>query len=134
MAHQIRPDMDFDQLRDQACANLRLLLPQAGDSSRLVDECLSSARHSFKDEFILQLGPAAWARISLIYATTFLDNGADVSVGEICALVLRDSININRMNMLAQQLGQSRAEAIRKPKEAAPTLTLISSGSHGEQV
>lgn len=127
--------MDFDELRDQTCASLRLLLPEAGDSSRLVDECLSSARRSFKDEFILRLSPAAWARISVIYITTFLDTGADVSVGEICAAVLRDSININRMGILAQDLGQIRAEARPKPRGEAPTLSLVRSDDgepHGE--
>lgn len=113
--------MDFDELRDQTCASLRLLLPQVENSSRLVGECLASARRVFRDEFILRLSPAAWARISQVYATTFLDTGADVSVGDICAAVLRDSINLNRLDLLAQQPGQTR------PVGAPPSLTLIRS-------
>lgn len=117
--------MDFDELREQACVSLRMLLPQADDPSRLVDECLSSARRSFRDEFILSLSPAAWARIALVHVTTFLDTGADVSVGDICASVLRDSINLRRMELLAQGLAQTRADERSKPKGKAPAMTLV---------
>ena len=123
--------MDFDELRDQICISLRLLLPQVDDSSRLVDECLASARRSFRDEFILRLSPAAWARISQIYAATFLDTGADVSVGEICVAVLRDSISLNRLDLLAQQLGQAKALEPTKPPGEPPSLSLVRSGGEG---
>lgn len=124
--------MDFDELRDKTCASLRLLLPRVEDSSRLVDECLASARRSFRDDFILRLSPAAWARISQVYATTFLDTGADVSIGDICAAVLRDSITLNRIDLLAQQLGQAKAQEAPKPAAApAPTLVLVRSDGEG---
>ena len=117
--------MNFEELRQHTCASLHLLLPQAGDSSKLVDECLSSARLSFRDEFILRLSPEAWARISLIYATTFLDSGTEVSVGEIGAAVLRDAINIRRLEMLAQQLAQSKEGEQTGTRASTPKLTVI---------
>jgi hypothetical protein len=119
--------MHFDELRERACASLSLLLPQVGDPSRLVDECLASARRAFKDEFILSLSPEAWARISLIHVTTFLDTEVDVSVGDIAACVLRDSINIGRMEMLAQQLAQSRAGEGGAGKAGRSRLTVVKS-------
>ncbi len=117
--------MDFEELRDSACASLALLMPQAEGSSRLVDECLANARLEFRDQFILRLSPAAWARISLIYATTFLDTQADVSIAEIAAEVLRDSINISRMDMLAQQLAQEKMAESPAQKASSPRLTLV---------
>jgi hypothetical protein len=119
--------MNFEELRQRTCASLFLLLPEAGDSSRLVDECLSSARLSFRDEFILRLSPEAWARISLTYATTFLDSGTELSVGEIGAAVLRDAININRLDMLAQQLAQSKKGEQTGTSASPPKLTVIKS-------
>ncbi|HMW52101.1 MAG TPA: hypothetical protein PLN96_02755 [Zoogloea sp.] len=102
--------MDFDELHERACINLRLLLPQVQDPTRLVDECLLSARKSFRDDFILSLSPEAWARISLVYISTFLDSGVDVPVGDIVAAVVSDSIHLRRIDLLAQQVGQRRAE------------------------
>jgi len=119
--------MNFEELQQRTCASLFLLLPQAGDSSQLVDECLSSARLSFRDEFILQLSPEAWARISLIYATTFLDSGIEVSVGEIVAGVLRDAIHIHRLDMLAQQLALSKEGEQTGTSASPPKLTVIKS-------
>lgn len=117
--------MDFEELRQRTCASLFLLLPQAGDSSQLVDECLRSARLSFRDEFILRLSPEAWARISLTYATTFLDSGVEVSVGEIGAAVLRDAINLHRLDMLAQQLAQSKEVEQAGTSSSPPKLKVI---------
>ncbi|MGC2166172.1 MAG: hypothetical protein WA632_09190 [Gallionella sp.] len=117
--------MDFDELRDLACASLALRMPQIEGSSRLVDECLTNARLEFRDQFILRLSPEAWARISLIYATTFLDTQADVSVAEIAAAVLRDSINISRMEMLAQQLAQDKLGESPAQKASSPRLTVV---------
>lgn len=117
--------MNFEELRQRTCASLFLLLPEAGDSSKLVDECLSSARLALRDEFILRLSPEAWARISLTYATTFLDSGTEVSVGEIVAAVLRDAININRLDMLAQQLAQSKEGEQMGTSASPPKLTVI---------
>ena len=104
--------MNLDLLRNQACASLALSLPQLdGDVSRLVDECLADARKSFRDEFILQLGPVAWATITLIYFKHFLDTGCDVSVAEIVTEVVRDSIRTSRMDMLTLQLAQDKLVA-----------------------
>ncbi|MCP5426339.1 MAG: hypothetical protein H6970_14935 [Gammaproteobacteria bacterium] len=117
--------MNFDELRERACASLARLMPQVEGSSRLVDECLSNARLAFRDEFILQLSPEAWARIALIYTTTFLDSQADVSVGDIAAAVLRDSIHIGRMEMLAQQLAQRKLGEKAAHKASSPTLRVV---------
>lgn len=119
--------MNFEELRQRTCSSLFLLLPEAGDSSKLVDECLSSARIAFRDEFILQLSPEAWARIALTYATTFLDSGIEVSVGDIAAAVLRDAIHINRLDMLAQQLAQSKEGEQAVSSTSPPKLTVIKS-------
>lgn len=117
--------MDFDQLRDQTCAGLALLMPQLeGDVSRLVDECLSDARKAFRNEFILQLSPGAWARITLIYFKHFIDTGCDVSVAEIVAAVVRDSINSSRMEMLTLDLAQKKMDVQAQAKKA-PTLTIV---------
>ena len=121
--------MELDELRDRACMSLRLLLPQVDDPSRLVDECLTSARKAFRDEFILSLSPEAWARIALVHITTFLDSGTDVPVGDIVAAVLRDSIHLGRIDLLAQQVGQKRADAKangeKGPRPPAVTLTIV---------
>ena len=117
--------MEFDQLRDQACANLMLMMPSLEeDASRLVDECLTDARKSFRNEFICRLSPAAWAKITLIYFKHFLDTGCDVSVAEIVVAVIRDSINTSRMDMVTLQLAQQKVdlqEAERKP----PALVVV---------
>lgn len=101
--------MTFDELRERACAYLSLRLRPGLDPTQLVDECLASARQSLKDEFILRLSPEAWAQISLTYVTVFLDSERDVSVGEMFAAAIADSVRLNRLNMLAEQL------AIRDP-------------------
>ena len=103
--------MDLNQLRDQACAHLALLLPTVErDVSQMVDECLSDARKAFRDEFLYRLSPAAWARITLIYFKHFIDTGCDVSVAEIVATVVRDSIHTSRMDMVTLQLVQNKLD------------------------
>ena len=103
--------MDLDQLRDQACTHLALLLPNVErDVSQMVDECLIDARKAFRDEFIYRLSPAAWARITLIYFKHFIDSGCDVSVAEIVAAVVRDSIHTSRMDMVTLQLVQNKLD------------------------
>lgn len=121
--------MTIDELRERACACLRLRMPPDNDPAQLVDECLSSARRSLRDEFILLLSPEAWARISLTYVTTFLESETDVSVGEIFAMVLRDSVQINRMDMLAQQLATARKDEARQASARAqgPRLSVVRS-------
>lgn len=117
--------MDLDELREAACAHLRLRLPPGNDPAQLVDECLSSARRSLRDEFILQLGPDAWAQIALAYVTAFLDTGNDVSVGEIFALVIRDSVHLKRLDILAQQAAQAKGEPAVGGRDAATKLTVV---------
>jgi len=122
--------MDLGTLRDQACASLYLLIPQVGDSSRLVDECLTSARKSFRDEFILSLGPQVWAHIALVHVTTFLDSGVDVPVGDLCAAVLRDAVHLHRLDALAQGLvqglvGAQHSVATDRPAVGHPHLVVV---------
>jgi hypothetical protein len=103
--------MNLDQLREQTCANLALLAPPLGaDAARLVDECLDDARKTFRNEFICQLSPVAWAKITLIYFKHFVDSGCDVTVAEIVAAVVRDSIQTSRMDMLTLQLSQRKMD------------------------
>jgi len=117
--------MELEQLRDQTCASLALLVPQLEeDVSRLVDECLADARKTFRTEFICQLSPAAWAKITLVYFKHFLDTGCDVSVAEIVATVVRDSIHTSRMDMLTLQLAQQKMDA-RASSKKSPSLTVV---------
>lgn len=116
--------MDFDTLRNQACAHLALRCPELKEGApQLVDECLANARTSFRDEFICRLSPAAWARITVIYFKHFVDTGCDVSIGEIFAAVIRDSINISRMDMLTLELAQQKADQAQH--KAKPSLTVV---------
>lgn len=98
--------MEFDQLRDQTCFCMELLAPELGDCSSLVDECLANARLSFRDDFICLFRPEAWAKITLIYHKHFVDTGCDISVAEMIATVVRDSIHSNRMDFLTMSLAQ----------------------------
>ena len=117
--------MDFELLRAQASAHLALLVPPLrNDAGRLVDECLDNARKAFRDEFIRQLSPAAWAKISLIYVKHFAETGTDLSVAEIVAAVVRDSLHTQRMDMVTQQLTQEKIDA--QPPAHEPELRLIS--------
>ncbi|MBT9520894.1 MAG: hypothetical protein IV101_08345 [Dechloromonas sp.] len=103
--------MNLDHLRDQICASLALLAPPlASDAGRLVDECLENAQRSLRNEFIVQISPAAWARITLIYFKHFVDTGCDVTVAEIVAAVVRDSIQTSRMDMVTLQLVQAKLD------------------------
>ena len=116
--------MDIDTLSAQACAYLALQHPELKDgAAQLVDECLANAKTSFRNEFICQLSPQAWARITIIYFKHFLDTGCDVTVGEIFAAVLRDSINISRMDVLTLELAQRKQEQAEHKKK--PSLTVI---------
>jgi hypothetical protein len=126
--------MDFEILREQTCASLALLAPQLqGGAAQLVDECFASALASFKSEFLLQLSSQAWARIALLYASSFVETEADVSVGAIFANVIRDSIHLSRLEMLTLDLAQRIAgeAAGRKASEPvrrkAPVLSVVRS-------
>lgn len=72
--------MDLAQLRDHTCACLQLLTPGLGDASLLVDECFTNALKSFREDFMCQLRPEAWAKITLTYYKHFLDTGCEVSI------------------------------------------------------
>ena len=116
--------MDIDTLREQTCMTLGLLCPELqGGAPRLVDECFSSARLSLRPEFMCLLSPQAWAKITLIYFKHFVELGSDVSIGEIFAEVIRDSINISRMDMLTLDLAQKKRDAPAPAKR--PTLTVV---------
>ena len=107
--------MELDKLRDQITACIRIWAPELGDASMLVDECLASALKSFSREFVLSLSPQAWARLTLIYHKHFLDTESDVSVGEMVAAAVRDSIDTSRIDFLTQNLAVRKRDAQRKP-------------------
>ncbi len=114
--------MEFDQLREQTCFCMDLLAPELGDSSVLVDECLSNARLSFRDSFICEFRPEAWAKITLIYHKYFLDNNCDVSVAEIITAVVRDAINSHRIDFLTMSLAQQKLFA---QDDNKPVLSIV---------
>ena len=116
--------MDLDTLRHQASTYLALRCPELKEgAAQLVDECLANAQLSFRNDFICRLSPQAWARITIIYFKHFIDTGCDVSIGEIFAAVIRDSINISRMDMLTLELAQQKLDQAEQKKK--PSLTII---------
>jgi hypothetical protein len=115
--------MELDKLRDQATTCIHIWAPALGDASMLVDECLASALKSLSKEFVRSLSPQAWAKITLIYHKHFLDTGSDVSVGEMVAAAVRDSIDTQRIDFLTQKLALSKSHA--QHKQGAASLTLI---------
>ncbi|QID19323.1 hypothetical protein G3580_17900 [Nitrogeniibacter mangrovi] len=116
--------MDLDTLRAQATAHLILHTPALErGAAQLVDECLASARKAFHTDFIRQLGPQAWAEITLIYFKHFVDTGVDVPVGDMFAAVIRDSIHIRRMDMLTLALAQHKQAAAAQAHK--PTLSVV---------
>lgn len=120
--------MTLEQLHDHICAHLAVQAPQLEDAALLVEECLANARKAFRDEFITQLSPQAWAKITLIYYKHFLDTGCDLSIAEIVAAVVRDSINTRRMDMLTLQLSQEKHdESGREAKN--PSLSIVNKSS-----
>lgn len=112
---------------------MELLAPELGDCSQLVDECLADARTSFRNSFICQFWPEAWAKITVVYHKYFLDTGCDVPVAEIIAEVVRDSIKSNRMDFLAMSLAQhkqfQKAHSDWHSKQAKPCLSVVKSKS-----
>ena len=100
------------------------MAPQVEDACLLVDECLANARKAFRDEFIFQLSPQAWAKITLIYYKHFLDTGCDVSIAEIVAAVVRDSITTSRMDMLTLQLAQQKLDNQARAN-SQPSLSIV---------
>jgi hypothetical protein len=116
--------MDLGQLRERTCTSLLLLAPQLEDPSPLVDGCLENARRAFRDEFLGLLSPDAWAKVTLVYYKHFLDTGCDISIAEIVAAVVRDSINTKRMDLLTLSLAQHKRER-REKAHGPPSLTLV---------
>ncbi len=116
--------MDIEELRKQTCASLKLLAPQIEDTAFLFDACLSDARKYFRDDFISLIGPEAWAKITFIYHKHFLDSGIDISIAEIIAAVMRDSINTKRMDMVTLDLSQQKS-AYQENKKKEPSLKLV---------
>ncbi|MEJ2619988.1 MAG: hypothetical protein P8163_06920 [Candidatus Thiodiazotropha sp.] len=117
--------MDLDILRCQTTAAMRLWAPQIGDASLLVDECLADAEKSLGRELMLSLSPQIWAKITLIYHKHFLDTQSDVSVVEMVAEVIRDSIETKRIDFLTQNLAVKLRYEKQRPKRQHAGLTLI---------
>ncbi|MEJ2455271.1 MAG: hypothetical protein P8103_14090 [Candidatus Thiodiazotropha sp.] len=117
--------MELERLRDQITASISIWAPELGDASMLVEECLDSALKSFSTEFVCSLSPQAWAKITIIYHKHFLDTQSDVSVGEMVAEVVRDSIDTKRIDFLTQNLAvRKRYERSRQGGPDSP-LSLV---------
>ena len=114
--------MELDKLRDQITACIRIWAPELGDASMLVDECLASALKSFSKEFVATLSPQVWAKITIIYHKHFLDTESDVSVGEMVAAVVRDSVDTRRIDFLTQDLALRKRHEQRKQEGAFLSL------------
>jgi len=116
--------MELDKLREQITAVIRLWAPQLGDTSLLVDECLDSALKSLSRELVCSLSPQAWAKITVIYHKHFLDTGSDVSVGEMVAAAVRDSIDTRRIDFLTQNLAVKKRYA-QERRRTGSRLSLV---------
>ncbi len=112
---------ELDQLKQQTCFCLQLMAPELGDASPLVEECFTDAQKYFRNNFILQFRPEAWAKITLTYYKHFLDTGCDVTVAEIVAVVVRDAIGTNRMDFLTLNLAQQKR--LQTPQRHEETAT-----------
>jgi hypothetical protein len=119
--------MDLHNMRSKTVVVLRLLAPQLGDASQLVDECLADAETSFGREFILSLSPQVWAKIALIYHKHFLDTQSDVSVAEMVAEVVRDSIDSKRIDFLTQNLAMKKSYKKQRLDQQNVKLCLVES-------
>lgn len=123
--------MDFNELKQQTKSYLDICYPALENSSPLVEECFDNALQAFSKEFICQLRPESWARITLTYHKHFLESGIDISIAEIFSVVMRDSIQNNRMDFLTQSLAQDKAfkrqqeERDKKPTKKAPKLSIV---------
>ena len=120
--------MDISTLRQQTCLHLTLQYPDLYPDGieRLVDECFTNAQKTFKEDFIIQFSPKAWASITITYVTHFLETGVDVSISEIFAAVVRDSIRGNRMDLVVQQLAQQKSFQV---ETSSPKLSLVDNNS-----
>lgn len=121
--------MDLEELHQQTCLHLAFQYPDLDKEgiSHLVSECFTNAQQSFQKDFMLQLSPQAWASITLIYTKHFLDVGVDFSIGDMFATVIRDSIKLNRFDMLTLQLAQTKRPGQTKQSDTQnkPSLTLV---------
>ncbi len=100
--------MTVDELTQQTRAYMAISCPQLGDCLSLIEECIQSARQAFTDEFICSLDHRVWSKITLNYHQQFLQSACDITVGEMLAVLIRDSIQTNRMDFLIQGLAQER--------------------------
>ena len=114
--------MELDKLHDQITICIRIWAPELGDASMLVDECLASALKSFSRDFVGSLSPQAWAKITIIYHKHYLDTESDVSVGEMVAAVVRDSVDTRRIDFLTQDLALRKRHEQRKQEGAFLSL------------
>jgi hypothetical protein len=117
--------MELDRLRDQITASIAIWAPELGDASLLVDECLNSALKSFSKAFVCSLSPQTWAKITIIYHKHFLDTQSDVSVGEMVAEVVRDSIDTKRIDFLTQNLALRKSYERNRQGGGESPLSLV---------
>ena len=115
--------MTIDELSEHAYAHLKVLAPKIEDPAFLVDACITNARKYFRDEFITELSPDAWARLTLLYHKHFLDSGQDISIAEIISEVVRDSINTKRMDMVTLNLTQKKIQE--SQNTGGPSLKIV---------
>ena len=116
--------MDLDALRDKTIRHLALTYPQLAEGAeRLVDECFASALRSVKPDFMGLLSPQAWTAMTILYVKNFLESGIDLSMGQIFAAVIRDSIALNRMDLLTQELAQKHHDETPQPHK--PELRVV---------
>ncbi|MFK8068323.1 MAG: hypothetical protein AB8D52_08760 [Gammaproteobacteria bacterium] len=123
--------MNYDELKKQTVAYMAICYPSMENLSPLVDECFDSALESFSREFICRFRPEAWAKATIVYHMHFLDTGIDISIGEIFSVVIRDSIQNNRMDFLTQNLAQQKAFDQKYTSEPSnsktPSLSVVKS-------
>jgi hypothetical protein len=117
--------MELDELRDQVTTCIKIWVPELGDASLLVEECLASARRSFSHAFVCSLSPQLWAKITIIYHKHFLDTQSDVTVGEMVAAALRDAVDTKRIDFLTQNLALQKRYEQSRAERAASTLSLV---------
>lgn len=101
--------MSLELLKRQTAAYLTMTYPAMKDPSLIVEECFDNASNAFSETFMLQFRPETWGKITLTYHIHFLETGVDITIGEIFSEVIRDSINLKRMDFLTQSLAQRRA-------------------------
>ncbi len=121
--------MSVEELILQTRAYMSLSCPELGDCAGLIEECMESAQQAFTDEFICQMDHRVWAKITLNYHQQFLQTGCDISVGQMLAESIRDSIRTNRIDFLTQELAQQNLyQQLQRPplaKVETPCLHIV---------